>query len=203
MVAGITLAGALYFAHIMEGSPKQHLYHAVPDSMRSNEEGRKILYPLNILREKFPDLHEMEIGKYSNSEYRKNLPKTIIPTLERATWGDVLHLQAIHPEEIKKALTDAGFHPRELKFYQVDPALLDPEKTTIFLYREGVGDDSIENYSEYNPKKLTEHSKIPEKTRESYRQDFVKKERPVLFVGVPHIFHKGPIDVSDFPVITV
>lgn len=187
----------------MEGSPKQHLYHIVPDKMRSNEEGRKVLYPLHVLKDKFPDLHEVEVQKYDGSEYRKNLPNTIIPTLEEAAWGDAIHLQAIHPEEIKKALVEAGFHPQELKFYQVDPALLDPEKTTIFLYRDDKEDDDPENYSEYDPEKLAEHSGMSERTKESYKDDLAREKPPTLFVGVPHILHKGPIDASDFPVIIV
>lgn len=182
----------------------------VPEDMKPNEEGQKVLYPLNMLREKFPGLYEVKVKKYDSlnedgsvNEYRKSIPSTIIPVLEKATWGDVVQLTAIHPEDLKKALIDAGFQPKELKFYQVDPELLNPENTTIYLYQDEFGKDSEESFGEYNPQKLNEHAIVPEKTKEYYKEKFLKKERPLLFVGVPHIFHKGPIDVSNFPVITV
>ena len=187
----------------MEKSPKQYLYHMVPEDMKPDEEGRQILYPLNMLKEKFPDLYEIEAEKYSSSDHRRTIPKMLIPTLERAAWGDVLQLTAIHPEDLKEALVEAGFTPRELKFYQVDPDLLDPQKTTIYLYRENVGDESAENFSAYDAEKLVEHSRVPEKTKEHYKEQYTNGNRPFLFVGVPHVFHKGPIDVSNFPVISV
>ncbi len=174
----------------------------VPDDMKP-EEGPKVLYPLNILKEKFPELYQVKAEKYSGSEYRRTIPEKLIPTLEKAAWGDVLQLTAIHPEDLKKALVEAGFSPQELKFYQVDPALLDPQKTTIYLYREDIEDESVENFAQFDPEKLAEHSGIPEKTMEHYREQREHGEKPFLFVGVPHIFHKGPIDVSNFPVITV
>ena len=195
----------------MENLSKQYLYHIVPDAMRLSEEGHPILYPLNIIKEKFPDLYEVEIKKYRDSENakRQNIPLQIVPTLEQAAWGDVIQLSAIHPEDIKKALLEAGFSPRELKFYQVDPNLLDPQKTTIFLYRKDMEDIDPKNFAKFDPENLHEHAEVPERTREYYREVSDtnkitgKNNRPFLFVGVPHIFHKGPIDVSNFPVIVV
>lgn len=186
----------------MENIPKQYLYHMVPDKMEANEEGKKILYPLNMLKEKFPGLYEVELEKYNSDEKRKTVVERLIPTLENAAWGDVVQLTAIHPKDLKKALVDAGLTPRELKFYQVDPDLLDPKNTTIYLYQDGFDKEGEESFSQYNPKELSEHAIVPERTKEYYKEKFLQKERPLLFVGVPHIFHKGPIDVSNFPVIT-
>lgn len=193
----------------MENAPKQYLYHKVPEDMTPNEEGRDVLYPLNMLKEKFPGLYEVHMQKYHNPEYedperkRKNIPNRLIPTLEQAAWGDVVQLTPVHPAELRKALDDAGFESREMKFYQIDPELLDPEKTTIYLFREDVEKESPESYTKYDPKNLAEHSAISERTKEHYKQMAAQGLRPLLFVGVPHVFHKGPIDVSNFPVITV
>ena len=187
----------------MEGTPKQYLYHMVPQDMKPDEKGREILYPLNMLKEKFPELYQVKAEKYLNSEYRKTIPGKLIPTLQEAAWGDVLQLSAIHPNDLKKALVEAGYDPVEMKFYQVDPDMLDPEKTTIFLYRENLEDEDPENFASYDAQLLREHSSVPEKAKEHYKERKEQGERPFLFVGVPHIFHKGPIDVSDFPVITV
>ena len=180
----------------------------VPENIKTSKDGQEILYPLNMLKEKFPELYELKAEKYNNHQTgdfnneRKSLIEKIIPTLENAAWGDVLQLTAIHPNDLKKALVDAGFSPREMKFYQIDPELLDPEKTTIYLYREDLDDTSTENFTKYDPSKLIDHSVVPNKTKNYYKEKFKKKEAPLLFVGVPHIFHNGPIDVSNFPVIT-
>ena len=199
-----------------------------PADMQQNEEGKEVLYPLNILKEKFPGLYEVKAEKYNSrnengtvNEYRKNIPNTIIPVLEKATWGDVIQLTSIHPKDLKLALEEAGLKPQEFKFYQIDPELLDPKNTTIFLYRDGIADDSEENFAEYNPSKLDQYSSVPQKAKDHYaevsefnkkvlehnraqtnEEDMKPRERPTLFIGVPHIFHKGPIDVSNFPIIT-
>lgn len=171
--------------------------------MKPSNEGRHILHPLNVLKEKFPELYEVQAEKYSSSDERQGIPSKLIPTLEKAAWGDVIQLTAIHPEDLKHALIEAGYDPKELKFYQIDPDLLDPQKTTIYLYKEDVEDEAVENFAPYDPEMLAEHAVIPQKTKEYYRKQQERGEKPLLFVGVPHIFHKGPIDVSDFPVITV
>lgn len=185
----------------MEGTTKQYLYHMVPERMQPSEDGKEVLYPLNMLKDKFPELYEVAKKKYESSEYRKSIPEMLIPTLEEAAWGDVLQLTAIHPVELKKALVEAGWHPEEMKFYEIDPDSLDPKKTTVFLYREDKEDEDPENFAPYDPAKIVEHAPVPEITKEYYREQGKQGEAPVLFVGVPHIFHKGPIDVSEFNVI--
>lgn len=181
-----------------------------------------------MLKEKFPGLYEVKAEKYhslnedgSVNEYRKNIPNTIIPVLEKATWGDVVQLTSIHPKDLKLALEQAGLKPQVFKFYQIDPELLDPKNTTIFLYRDDVPDDSEENFAAYDPSKVAEYSSVPQKAKDHYaevstfnkkalehnrtqmnNEDMEPRKKPTLFVGVPHVFHKGPIDVSDFPVIT-
>jgi hypothetical protein len=96
-------------------------------------------------------------------------------------------------------------NPREMKFYQVDPDLLDPKLTTIYLYQERDSKDKMnpENFAEYKSNLVDEHATLPEMTKEYYKDKFGKGERPLLFIGVPHILHKGSIDISDLPIITV
>lgn len=198
----------------MEGS-KNYLYHMVPKDMRQNEEGKDVLYSLNMLKEKFPDLYEVKAEKYSEpqgdddekNEARKSIPERLIPTLEKAAWGDVLNLTAIHPQELIDALKSAGSNLAEMKFYQIDPDLLDPNLATIYLYRKEAGEkEDPEEYEKFDPKKLDQHASLPEKTKEYYKDQYKKGERPLIFVGVPHILYHKHLDVSDieqFPVITV
>lgn len=186
----------------MEGLSKQYLYHKVPENMTPNEEGKNILYPLNVLKEKFPGLYEVHIQKYLDSEYRKNIPDQIIPNMD-ATWGDVIQMTAVHPEDLKKELTNAGFNIKELKFYQIDPDLLKSENTKVFLYKDDLEEEDIKNYITYDPKNLHEHSVIPESSKKYLKEKAGKKEKPLLFVNIPHVLHKGEIDVSNLPVIII
>lgn len=175
---------------------KAFLYHMVPADMQGT-----VLHPLNSLKDKNPELYLSKAEKYKD---REHVMEQFIPTLECA-WNDVLHFSAINPQELKQALVEAGMEPREMKFYQIDPSLLDPEQTTIYLYQEKASADKMnpKNFAEYNPDTLGEHSVLSQMTKDYYKEKFSKGERPLLFVGVPHILHKGPIDVSDLPVIVV
>ena len=175
---------------------KSFLYHMVPADMQGT-----VLHPLNSLKDINPELYLSKAGKYDD---RKHIMEQFIPTLECA-WNDVLHFSALNPQELKQALVEAGMEPKEMKFYQIDPSLLDPKQTTIYLYQEKENEDKMnpDNFSDYDPEKLSAHSVLPQLTRDYYKEKFGKGERPLLFVGVPHILHKGSIDVSNLPVIIV
>ena len=175
---------------------KIYLYHMVPADMQG-----KVLHPLNSFKDTNPELYLSKAGEYDD---RKHIMELFIPTLE-CLWNDVLHFSAIDPAELKQALVEAGGEPREMKFYQIDPSLLDPNKTTIYLYKEKENEDGMnpENFTEYDPEKLEEHSALSQATKDYYKGEYSKGERPMFFVGVPHILHKGSIDISDLPVIIV
>lgn len=175
---------------------KKYLYHMVPEDMQG-----AILHPLNSLKEVYPELYISKAGKYEN---RKYIMEQFIPTLQ-CVWNDVLHFSAINPIELKQALIEAGMNPEEMKFYQIDPKLLDPKQTTIYLYQERTieADTDLENFSEYNTEKLIEHSVLSQITKDYYKERISKGEKPLLFVGIPHILHKGSLDISNLPIITV
>ena len=180
---------------------KLYLYHKVPEKMQG-----KVLYPLNGLEKVNLELYLKEIKKYDEGHPdRKNIPGQYIPKLD-CKWGDILQLTAIHPEELKKALVEAGFKDsKELKFYQIDPEILDSQKTIVYLYKD-TPEESVpysENFIDYDSNNLEQHTVIAEVTKKSYQERAKKGMSPILFVGIPHIFHKGQIDISNCPVITV
>ncbi len=160
-----------------------------------------VLHPLNTLKDTHPDLYLAKTEKYKD---RQHVMQKFIPTLE-CVWNDVLHLTAVHPAELKKVLIESGMKPGEAKFYQIDPTLLDPKLTTVYLFKEKTeeGDMKPENFTDYDPTNLELHSIIPHATKEYYKDMVRKGQRPMTFVGIPHILHKGSIDISDLPVITV
>jgi hypothetical protein len=172
------------------------LYHMVPDDMHGNT-----LHPLNSLADLNPDLYLSKKKKYKD---REHVMEQFIPTL-KCVWNDVLHFSAINPVELKKALIESGMDPKEMKFYQIDPNLLNPKNTTIYLYQEKSNEDAMnsKNFLEYDPEKLAEHSALSQATKDYYREKNSNSERPLLFVGINHILHKGSIDISDLPIIVV
>lgn len=183
----------------MDQAPKISLYHAVPKDLEGTT-----LHPLSVLKEKHPEIYSEKIKKYEGRVEAMEIP---IPTLGHATWSDVIHLSAIHPQELKKQLIEAGMDPEKLKnmeYYQVDPRMLDPKQTTVFLHQyDPETKTELEQFVDYNPSGLEEHAVFPEATKEYYRKMFKKGEKPLFFLGVPHILHKGSIDISNLPVIKV
>ena len=186
---------------------EQYLYHRVsPDTVG------KHLHPLNVLknpenleveeeiRKKLKEVYAREMAKYEG-EYRAGIPHKEIPPLN-CTWGDVLQFSPIHPQLLKDALTEAGFEPKEMKFYQIDPKLLSSEDTTVYLYKDG-DEKGAEVFEKYDPENLEQYSKLSKETAEHYTERKVEGKKPFLFVGVPHIFHKGSLDVSNLPIIEV
>ncbi len=160
-----------------------------------------VLHPLNTLKTSHPELYISEANKYQN---REQVMEKIIPTLE-CLWNDVLHFSAIDPKDLKEALNEAGFRRKEMKFFQIDPDLLDPEKTTIFLYNNTDIDyeDIAEDFTAYNPNDIASYSTIRDITKQLWKEKIKAEGRPVLFIGIPHILHKGSLDISELPVITV
>lgn len=175
--------------------PKKYLYHMVPENMEDT-----IIHPLNVLKKTHPKLFLKEVMKYKT---RPEVMKYFIPTLE-CLWNDVVHLSPIEPKELKKALVADGREVKEMKFFQVDPDLLDPNKTTICLFLREFENDKMnpKNFTDYDPNKIKEHSDLRDDVKEYYKIMYEKGEKPKLFLGIPHILHKGSLDISNLPVIT-
>ncbi|MBC7981444.1 hypothetical protein H7X65_00005 [Candidatus Parcubacteria bacterium] len=175
---------------------KYYLYHRVPDDLEG-----QTLFPLNTLKEKYPELYDKKVRKYIGREF---IQEQIIPTLN-CLWNDVLHLSAIPPKDLKNALVEAGVEVGELNFYQIDPELLNPDNTTVYLYADTSNKVKmeLENFAEYIPNEIEQYSPIPKETKEYYKKRIDEGEQPLIYVRVPHILFKGSIDVSNLPIITV
>lgn len=160
------------------------------------------LFPLNVLKNTHPETYAKAYSKY---EGRERVTEQVIPTLN-CLWNDVLHFSAVLPAEIKQALVDAGMPAsRELTFYQINPNLLDPQSTTIYLYAQTLETAKMkpENFEPYVPDELGRYASLPQITRDYYNKMFAKGARPLMYVHVPHILYKGSIDISDAPIIIV
>ncbi len=167
-----------------------YLYHWVPDNMKGD-----VLYPLNVLKNIDTDIYAAAASKY---EGREKLMEYVIPDLN-CLWNDVIHLSAVHPSEIKKALTEAGRKKIfSRQYFEIDPHLLDPQNTVVYLYKNSnVLKKTMEgNYEKFDPDTLKKHSVIPQETKEYYKQSLSEGKNPLLYHRIPHILYKGTIDIS-------
>lgn len=166
-----------------------YLYHRVPKDMQGS-----VLYPLNQLKALHPEQYTSAAAKYVG---REKLMQFEIPQL-RCLWNDVIHLSPVHPSDIKNALGSA-FRPRGFRFYVIDPVILNPEKTIVYLSDEGKS--GIKNFVQFNVESLPEYSKFPERTQRHYDDFIAKGKQPLLFDGIPHILYKGSIEVTDLKIV--
>lgn len=173
-----------------------YLYHAVPRNMQGD-----VLYPLNTLKEKYPEIYKRQIGKYVG---REHVTEQRIPFLN-CLWNDVLHFSPVNPKELKQALVEAGRSPDfTMTFYQIHPNLIDPKHTIVYLYPNTNKDQmSEENFVPYAPEDVSKFSLIPQASKDYYREMFSKGERPLFYHRIPHILYKGELNIADVAVVTV
>ncbi len=174
-----------------------YLYHYVREDIQGT-----VLYPLNVLKEKYPEVYAKHAKKYAG---REELMQFVIPHLY-CFWNDVIHFSAIEPAEVKRALVAAGMPEKyTLSYYQVDPKLLEPKNTIVYLYQKdrGVLDGEESDYASYDPTDIKKYSHLPEMTKEYYKEMYDSSQLPNMNHGVPHILYKGSLEVKDLPSITV
>ena len=170
------------------------LYHLVPEDVRGDT-----LHPLGELRVRFPDVYERAWRKYAD---REHVPSQPVPILG-CRWMDVLHLTPVHPVELKEALEPLGLeYPR--RFYEVDPLLLDPDRTVIFA--QPIDDPRSNRFSpahwhRYDGELVRRHRELPQATKAYYRAQVAAGRRPLLFPGVAHVLYRGSLDSRRLPVL--
>jgi hypothetical protein len=163
------------------------VYHKKPDNLKGDT-----LYPLNQLKEIYPEVYAEEIKKYTEEGRVGLMNADVIPL--GVKWNDVVHLTPIHPDQIRDALSLLGRHPN-LEHIEVDASRLDSDNTTIYV---DSGDPIItpEDFHPYTPENLKRFSELSQKTKDYYRQEVEKGERPLLHKYAPHVLHKGPIKLK-------
>ncbi|MFH1290260.1 MAG: hypothetical protein ABIH92_02510 [Nanoarchaeota archaeon] len=174
-----------------------YLYHMVPPNMRGNK-----LHPLNVLKDIHPEVYAEAVKKYDG---REELLSVVIPTLG-CLWNDVLHLTAIDPIEVKKALKKAGKkNIKKRKWYEINPFQLKKDSTTVFLYKDRPQErkrrHDEDNFETFDPSQLQKYDKLPKGTFENYKKQISHDKKPLLFHLAPHILYHGSIPVGGCKII--
>jgi hypothetical protein len=170
------------------------LFHFAPAAMVGT-----VLYPLKELKEREPELWRREVAKYAGREHVLEMQ---IPPLG-CLWNDVLHLSVVHPEKVLAALEAVGLEPARRRFFQLDAATLDPERTVIFLNRRTEASTRLDDsqWLPFDPASLAGLAELTEPTRRYYRESAARGERPRLFAYLPHVFFRGALETRTLPVL--
>lgn len=174
-----------------------YLYHMKPRKIEGTS-----LIPLNALREEHKSTYESAVSKYQG---REHLLKSIIPFLN-CLWNDVLHLTAVHPSKVDKALKKTNLKEGLLTrtWFKVNPHILDKENTIVWLYPQ----DRVEQFRKeffvpYNVSDLNNYSELHQDTLDYYNSKIQEGKRPLLFHRVPHILYRGTLPLNTLEVIDI
>jgi hypothetical protein len=172
-------------------------YHRVVEHMRGS-----VLYPLNQLKDLYPDAYAEHLKKY---EGREHVLDTKIPPPLDCLWNDVLHFTAVHPSALYTNIENAGFDAKELvwkRWFKIPISIFDPANTMVCLYRRDVRHvPDARDFYPYDPRKIEEYGTVPPETFEYYKEQFRLNKRPLFFHHVPHILFKGEVHTREFEVI--
>ena len=177
-----------------------YIYHRVPGTLQDDT-----LYPLNTLKNIYPDIYANEISKYAGREY---VNEQRIPLFNNALWNDVLFFTAVEPSEIYKARRDAGWPDlKPQKYFKINPNDLDQSKLGIFLFQTTANPKHYthDNFSYYSYEALTKITEVPSSTKEYFKNEFEAGEPHIklFFRYIPHVLYYGEINISDAEIITV
>ncbi len=170
-----------------------YLYHWVPKGLQGT-----ILYPLNILKEIFPEAYARAASKYEN---RKELMEVNIPLFD-CKWNDVLHFSAINPRIVLEKFREAGFTPPPIEYFQIPVSMLDQKNMIAFFLT--IKGTSVPHEAEwFNIDHFEKYATFPNDTFEYYKQRKLEGRKTLLYAATTHIFYKGNIETKDLTRITV
>ena len=171
-----------------------YVYH-----MRSPDMIGDILYPLNELKNIYPQLYERQIAKYFDHASRVNLPAQVIPKLE-CLWNDVIQCAPIHPYYIFEALQSRGLNANPTtEFYQIEVNAL--RDLPVVVFDNSKSSDSSSPIDPawidwFDASTYQELTALPSKTLAWYDKLRLEGRTYGHFLGIPHIMVQGRLAVD-------
>lgn len=181
----------------------QFIYHIVPRDMMGTS-----LLPLNTMKTlpgpEWAELYRREMAKYDDDPYRRLLPQTTIPKLD-CMWNDVVQACPLHPYYMYEAWQQIGRDPRpDLKFYAIPIRAAGDAPIAIYTYtpeEKDVPHIDADEIEIIRPEQYKELHALPAETRAWYRSLHARGLFGAFFHLIPHVFIKGPVDLSDAQII--
>jgi hypothetical protein len=172
------------------------LYHR-----RSRNFWGNILYPLNALKKSAPELYQAHRAKYDGREW---VMDQRVPLLD-CLWNDVLHLSPVHPERVAELARAQGLVWYGADWFEIDPAAMEFSRanSAVFRFADMTDRMSIEpdEFVPFDLARLAEMTEIPKRTRDYYATVEKGSARYFIFAGIPHVLHKGCLDVASTPLV--
>ncbi|MEL6401357.1 MAG: hypothetical protein AAFR26_20130 [Cyanobacteria bacterium J06626_4] len=128
-----------------------------------------------------------------------------IPALN-CQWNDVLHFCPVHPNLIRAGLIAAGYQPKLVSWFVIDPVALDfnSNNTVIYLNRLKEYRDFTKQADDFKPFEetlLADFCELPKATVDYYQASYQAGGKPLLFHHIPHVLHKGQLSTEGMTVI--
>ena len=160
------------------------------------------LYPLNQLRDIYPNVYASKVKTYAGREWVMEMR---IPLLD-CLWNDVLHFSPLHTAKIHEVRVAAGFPRRTRAYFEVNPTEMgfNAENAVMWLHKHiDLGKFVEEDFEPFDPLALARFTEVPDATTAYYREMHRKSTLPLVYLYVPHILFKGTIDTRLLRVIDV
>lgn len=170
------------------------IYHGVPEQMVGT-----YLVPLNQMQNDLKEIRDKNLEKY---EGREEILVRKIPLLD-CFWNDVVQFLPLHPQQVFDLQHKLGLIPEvpPYRFYEIDIKALDPKNTVVF-FKTAPGEENVE-VKWLNDVDFDSLQMIPEATIRYYRTLVGTGELPFNYQFLPHILHKGTVDISVAKVISL
>jgi len=182
------------------------LYHLIAHDFRGTT-----LYPLNRLRDLFPDLYEREVRKFAG---RESVLEYVVPGLGMA-WADTVNLSALDPrlliaERRRLGVPFSRLLERCLVCIPVERVATLPAVVfagTSHWANSSPDDESVprtppdSEFQSFDASQYQETLEVPRLHREYLLRQKERGELALGFVFVPHVLVGGPIDISRLELI--
>jgi hypothetical protein len=164
-----------------------------------------VLYPLNALRDRHPDIYERERAKFAG---REGVLTYRVPHLGVA-WGDTVNLSTLDPrllvaERRRLGVPFSRLLERRLVRIPTDRLAKFPavryESTAHWINSRPGGDAPLEppasDFSPFDPATYVETQVVPPAHVAYLAEQLAAGELALGFVFVPHVLAAGPIDLK-------
>lgn len=167
-----------------------NLYHHVPN----NQVGH-VIYPLNQMIEKFPDLYKEHYAKYDNIKEKD----VEIPGF--GYWNDCVNLMPVSPGLVKEELEKFGHDTNwEWRFYKINYEDLDRSKLVIMVTTDS-GGVFERKFIQFSKEAYDKYCHIGEATRACFKKAKDNNEQPNTFARIPHVLYKNTINTKNLEVV--
>lgn len=156
------------------------------------------LVPPSTLQHMVPKLTEQHLAKYRDRDWfkqRGGVSKIQIPCLS-CTLVDVIQMVAIPVSQIQERQRLLGGSPQ--RFFEIESDSLN--QNCLCAYYRNDEETGEPTYDLFDPSLPLD--RVADAFEKWWREEIVKGHPRRIYAGVPHIYYKGEIDITNCPVVS-